>query len=53
MAVHWNENGEPNEFMSKQVVVAFIPCLIIFLHGLMYIISHNIYISLMKTSMSL
>ena len=43
MAVHWNENGEPNEFMSKQVVVAFIPCLIIFLHGLMYIISHNIY----------
>ena len=43
MAVHWNENGVPNEFMRKQVVVLFIPCLIIFLHGLVYIISHNIY----------
>lgn len=43
MAVHWNENGAPNEFMSKQVVTAFIPCLIIFLHGFVYIISHNIY----------
>lgn len=43
MAIHWNENGEPNEFMSKQVVIAFIPCLIIFLHGFVYIISHNIY----------
>ncbi|MGN4423965.1 DUF1648 domain-containing protein [Bacillus cereus group sp. MYBK30-1] len=43
MAVHWNESGVPNEFMSKQVVILFIPCLIIFLHGLVYIISHNIY----------
>ncbi|MED0994338.1 DUF1648 domain-containing protein [Bacillus mobilis] len=43
MAIHWNENGEPNEFMSKQVVIAFIPCLIIFSHGFVYIISHNIY----------
>ncbi|HDR6315970.1 hypothetical protein COJ27_24630 [Bacillus cereus] len=43
MAVHWNENGEPNEFMSKQVVIAFIPCLIIFLHGFVYIISHYVY----------
>ncbi|MBE5105640.1 DUF1648 domain-containing protein [Bacillus thuringiensis] len=43
LAVHWNVNGEPNEFMSKQVVVAFIPCLIIFSHGFVYIISHNIY----------
>lgn len=43
MAVHWNENGRPNEFMSKQVVIAFIPFLIIFLHGFVYIISHNIY----------
>ncbi|HDR6310917.1 TPA: DUF1648 domain-containing protein [Bacillus cereus] len=43
MAVHWNENGRPNEFMSKQVVIAFIPCLIMFLHGCVYIISHNIY----------
>ncbi|PEX89199.1 DUF1648 domain-containing protein [Bacillus cereus] len=43
LAVHWNVNGEPNEFMSKQVVVAFIPCLIIFLRGFVYIISHNIY----------
>lgn len=43
MAVHWDGNGRPNEFMSKQVVIALIPCLIIFLHGLMYIISHNIY----------
>ncbi|MDP7990887.1 DUF1648 domain-containing protein [Bacillus sp. MHSD_36] len=43
MAVHWNENGGPNEFMNKQVVIAFIPFLLIFLHGLMYIISHNIY----------
>ena len=43
MAVHWNGNGGPNEFMSKQVVVLFIPCLIIFLHGFVYIISHNIY----------
>ncbi|HDX9612361.1 TPA: DUF1648 domain-containing protein [Bacillus toyonensis] len=43
LAVHWNENGGPNEFMSKQVVVAFIPVLIIFLHGFVYIISHNIY----------
>ena len=43
LAVHWDVNGRPNEFMSKQVVIALIPCLIIFLHGLMYIISHNIY----------
>ncbi|MGR6010666.1 DUF1648 domain-containing protein [Bacillus paranthracis] len=43
LAVHWDGNGRPNEFMSKQVVIALIPCLIIFLHGLMYIISHNIY----------
>ncbi|MEC2518796.1 DUF1648 domain-containing protein [Bacillus cereus] len=43
MAVHWNVNGEPNEFMSKQVVVAFIPCFIIFSYGFLYIISHNIF----------
>ncbi|MDR2994898.1 MAG: DUF1648 domain-containing protein [Bacillus cereus] len=43
MAVHWNVSGEPNEFMSKQVVVAFIPCFIIFSYGFLYIISHNIY----------
>ncbi|MEC2559549.1 DUF1648 domain-containing protein [Bacillus cereus] len=43
MAVHWNVNGEPNEFMSKQVVVAFIPCFIIFSYGVLYIISHNIF----------
>ncbi|MEC2466113.1 DUF1648 domain-containing protein [Bacillus cereus] len=43
MAVHWNVNGEPNEFMSKQVVVAFIPCVIIFSYGFLYIISHNIF----------
>lgn len=43
MAVHWNENGGANEFMSKQVVVLFIPVLIIILHGLVYVISHNIY----------
>ncbi|HDR7792364.1 TPA: DUF1648 domain-containing protein [Bacillus luti] len=43
MAVHWNEMGEPNEFIRKQVVIAVIPCLIIFLHGFVYIISHNIY----------
>ncbi|MED2015520.1 MULTISPECIES: DUF1648 domain-containing protein [Bacillus cereus group] len=43
MAVHWDENGGPNDFMSKQVVIAFIPFFLIFLHGLMYIISHNIY----------
>ena len=42
MAVHWNVNGEPNEFMSKQVVVAFIRCFIIF-HMDFYIISHNIF----------
>lgn len=43
MAVHWNVNGEPNEFMSKQVVVVFIPCFIIFSYGFLYIISHNIF----------
>ncbi|AFQ25056.1 DUF1648 domain-containing protein [Bacillus thuringiensis] len=43
MAVHWNVNGEPNEFMSKQVVVAFIRCFIIFSYGFLYIISHNIF----------
>ncbi|PFV76183.1 hypothetical protein COL05_22105 [Bacillus sp. AFS059628] len=43
MAVHWDENGGPNDFMSKRVVIAFIPFFLIFLHGLMYIISHNIY----------
>lgn len=43
MAVHWNVNGEPNEFMSKQVVVASIPCFIIFSYGFLYIISHNIF----------
>ncbi|WP_439875433.1 DUF1648 domain-containing protein [Bacillus mycoides] len=43
MAVHWNENGVANEFISKQVVVLFLPVLIIFLHGFVYIISHNIY----------
>ncbi|HDR3888008.1 TPA: DUF1648 domain-containing protein [Bacillus cereus] len=43
MAVHWNENGGANEFMSKHVVVLFIPVLIIILHGLVYVISHNIY----------
>ncbi|OOR31790.1 DUF1648 domain-containing protein, partial [Bacillus mycoides] len=43
MAVHWNENGGANEFMSKQVVVLFIPVLIIILHGLVYVILHNIY----------
>ena len=43
MAVHWNVNGEPNEFMSKQVVVAFIPCFIIFFFLFLYIISHNIF----------
>ncbi|KAF6703206.1 DUF1648 domain-containing protein [Bacillus cereus] len=43
MAVHWNVNGEPNEFMSKQVVVAFIPCFIISSYGFLYIISHNIF----------
>ncbi|UYX53748.1 DUF1648 domain-containing protein [Bacillus thuringiensis] len=43
MAVHWNENGGANEFMSKHVVVLFIPALIIILHGLVYVISHNIY----------
>ncbi|PFJ17552.1 hypothetical protein COD67_01680 [Bacillus cereus] len=43
LAVHWNVNDRPNDFMSKQVIVLFIPCLIIFLHGFVYIISHNIY----------
>ncbi|OQR55570.1 DUF1648 domain-containing protein [Bacillus sp. CDB3] len=43
MAVHWNENGVANEFISKQVVVLFLPVLIIFSHGFVYIISHNIY----------
>ncbi|MFA2695074.1 DUF1648 domain-containing protein [Bacillus mycoides] len=43
MAVHWNENGGANEFMSKQVVALFIPVLIIILHGLVYVILHNIY----------
>ncbi|QUG83128.1 DUF1648 domain-containing protein [Bacillus nitratireducens] len=43
MAVHWNENGVANEFISKQVVVLSLPVLIIFLHGFVYIISHNIY----------
>lgn len=43
LAVHWNENGKPNDFMSKQVVVLYIPCLIIFLHGFVYIISHNMH----------
>ncbi|EJR03135.1 MULTISPECIES: DUF1648 domain-containing protein [Bacillus cereus group] len=43
MAVHWNENGGANEFMSKQVVVLCIPVLITILHGLIYIISHNVY----------
>lgn len=38
-----NVNGQPNEFMSKQVVVAFIPCFIIFSYGFLYIISHNIF----------
>ncbi|MGE6597898.1 DUF1648 domain-containing protein [Bacillus proteolyticus] len=43
MAVHWNENGVANAFISKQVVVLSLPVLIIFSHGFVYIISHNIY----------
>ena len=52
MAVHWNVNGEPNEFMSKQVVVAFIRCFIIF-HMDFCILFHIIYLSLMKESIVL
>ncbi|CAI8971511.1 MULTISPECIES: DUF1648 domain-containing protein [Bacillus] len=43
LAVHWNQNGEPNEYARKQVVVLFIPCLIVFFHGLLYIISRYVY----------
>lgn len=43
LAVRWNQSGEPNEYARKLVVVLFIPCLIIFFHGLLYIISHYIY----------
>ncbi|PFE04041.1 DUF1648 domain-containing protein [Bacillus cereus] len=43
LAVHWNQDGEPNEYARKQVVMLFIPCLIICLHGLLYIISHYVY----------
>ncbi|MFJ8527310.1 DUF1648 domain-containing protein [Bacillus sp. NPDC094106] len=43
IAVHWNQHGEPNEFARKQVVAVFIPCLIIFFHGLMYMISQYVY----------
>ncbi|WP_459500918.1 DUF1648 domain-containing protein [Bacillus sp. C1] len=43
LAVHWNQSGEPNEYAKKQIVVVFIPCLIIFLHVLLYIISHYVY----------
>lgn len=43
LAVHWNQSNEANEFAGKQVVVLFIPCLIIFLHGLIYMVSQYVY----------
>ncbi|MEY8348368.1 DUF1648 domain-containing protein [Bacillus cereus] len=43
LAVRWNHSGEPNEYARKLVVVLFIPGLIIFFHGLLYIISHYVY----------
>ncbi|MDM5153923.1 DUF1648 domain-containing protein [Bacillus sp. DX1.1] len=43
VAVHWNQSGKTNEFVRKQVFVLFIPCLIILLHSILYIISQYIY----------
>ncbi|KFN04594.1 DUF1648 domain-containing protein [Bacillus clarus] len=43
LAVHWNESGEPNEFVTKQVVVFIIPFFVVLLYGLAYVVSHHIY----------
>ncbi|MGI2719048.1 DUF1648 domain-containing protein [Bacillus cytotoxicus] len=42
IAVHWNQDNEPNEFARKQIVVFLIPCFIIAFHSLLYIISKYI-----------
>lgn len=41
--MHWNQDGEPNEFISKHVAVLCIPGIIVCLHVVLFMISRYVY----------